>query len=184
MKKIFILFVLFSAYAYAQNEQQMNAWMEYMTPGPMHKLLSNYVGSWNTEMTMYDWSTGASYKVEGTTTTEPILGKRYFKTTYSANMMGMPFEGIAIDGYDNKEKKFYSYWIDNMGTGMILMKGDYDEKTKTFTYTGESFDPMTGKTVILRSVTRIIDDNKFTNEMFSTIDGKEYKMFDAVYTRK
>jgi len=185
MKKIIaVLFILATVIKAQDQQQMMNAWMEYMTPGKMHELLSKNIGNWKVEMTMYDVYSSAENKTEGTATTESLLGGRYFKTTYSANMMGMPFEGIAIDGYDNKEKKFYSFWIDNMGTGMLIMKGNYDEDTKTFTYTGESFDPMTGKSVIMRSVTKIIDENKFTNEMYSTIDGKEYKMFDAVYTRK
>ncbi|MEG8946360.1 DUF1579 domain-containing protein [Rosettibacter firmus] len=185
MKKTFLALFLSCVVIYAQDQQDMmKAWMEYMTPGPMHELLSKNVGTWKVDMTMYDIYTGSENKIEGTSVTESILGGRYFKTTYSADMMGMPFEGIAIDGYDNKEKKFYSYWIDNMGTGMLIMKGDFDNATKTFTYTGESFDPMTGKQLKIRSVTKIIDENKFSNEMFSIFEDKEYKMFDAVYTRK
>jgi hypothetical protein len=36
----------------------------------------------------------------------------------------MPFEGISTLGYDNAKKTFFSTWIDNMGTGMMVMEGN------------------------------------------------------------
>lgn len=156
----------------------------YDPSGAMHELLPKNVGKWKVEMMMHDVYTGAESKTEGTAVTEPLLGGRYFKTTHTADMMGMPFEGIAIDGYNNKEKIFYSYWIDNMGTGMLIMKGNYDDKTKTFTYSGDSFDPTTGKPITLRTIIKIINEDKFIYEMYSSMDDKEYKMFDAVYKRE
>ncbi len=33
--------------------------------------------------------------------------------------MGMPFEGMGIDGYDNLAKQYVSTWVDNMGTGIM-----------------------------------------------------------------
>jgi hypothetical protein len=47
------------------------------------------------------------------------------------------FKGMGMDGYDNVKQKFVSSWGDNMGTGIILLEGDYDPATKTFTYTTE-----------------------------------------------
>ena len=34
-------------------------------------------------------------------------------------MMGMPVKGIGITGYNNMTQEYESYWIDNLGTGMI-----------------------------------------------------------------
>jgi len=56
-------------------------------------------------------------------------------------MMGMPFEGIGINGYDNLKKKFVSTWIDNMGTMIVMSTGTFDPATKTFTYMGEMDNP-------------------------------------------
>jgi len=39
--------------------------------------------------------------------------------------MGMPFEGMGLDGYDNASKEYISIWIDNMGTGIMYMKGKW-----------------------------------------------------------
>lgn len=99
-------------------------------------------------------------------------------------MMGMPFEGKGLDAYDNVTKEFVSVWIDNMGTGVTVMKGNYDEKTKTFNYIGESIDPMTGQLVKYRSVTKHENNDKIVFEMYTNQGGQEAKMFTMIYTRK
>jgi hypothetical protein len=78
-----------------QNEQ-MQIWMEYMTPGPMHEMLAKSVGDWKT--TSKFWMDPASdpMVVEGTGKTEMILGGRYQKSTHKSTMMGMKTEGISI----------------------------------------------------------------------------------------
>ena len=38
-------------------------------------------------------------------------------------MMGQPFSGVGIDGYDNLRKKYVTTWIDTMGTGIFSMEG-------------------------------------------------------------
>jgi hypothetical protein len=98
-------------------------------------------------------------------------------------MMGMPFEGMGIDAYDNLAKEFVSIWIDNFGTGIMVMKGKYDEASKTFTFRGESIDPMTGQLIKYRSVSKWVDDNTTRFEMYGELSGKEEKMFEMVYTR-
>ena len=55
------------------------------------------------------------------------MGGRYQEGTYSGDMFGMPFEGRGMVAYDNATEEFVSTWIDNMGTGMMVTKGKYDE---------------------------------------------------------
>ncbi|MFZ5948659.1 MAG: DUF1579 domain-containing protein [Stygiobacter sp.] len=184
-KFFFVLFsLIYSVNSIAQDqEQMMKKWQEAITPGKMHELLSKMVGEWDTEMTLIDPS-GQEMKSKGVSKTESILGGRYFLTSQSGMMMGMPFEGKGLDAYDNVAKEFVSIWVDNMGTGVTVMKGYYDEKTKTLNYKGESLDAMTGQAVIYRTVTKIDNDNKISFDMYSIQNGKEAKMFTMIYTRK
>ena len=52
----------------AQSETEMKAWMEYMTPGDMHKLLAQQEGEWTTEskMWMVDPMTGKECAIRET----------------------------------------------------------------------------------------------------------------------
>ena len=48
-------------------------------------------------------------------------------------MMGQPFTGIGVTGYDNHAKKYLSTWIDSMGTGIFSMEGTASMDGETIT---------------------------------------------------
>ncbi|MGK9475709.1 DUF1579 domain-containing protein [Melioribacter sp. OK-6-Me] len=187
MKKLisFLSIIVFlSGVSYGQDDPAaMEAWMKYMTPGPMHEMLSSMAGDWKTVMTMKGQG-GQEMKSEGTAKFEMIMGGRYLKSTFHSDMMGMAMEGIGIDAYDNAKKEFISIWIDNMGTGVTVLNGKFDETTKTITYYGTTVDPATGKDSKIKSVTKIIDDDNHKFEMYNVLpDGSEALMFDMDYIR-
>ena len=59
-------------------------------------------------------------------------------------MGGEPLEWMGIYGYDNFLKKYTAVWVDNMGTNTEFADGQYDPKSKVFSYIGEQDDPATG----------------------------------------
>ena len=100
-------------------------------------------------------------------------------------MMGKPYIVIQHLGYDNKRKKSIEIMMDNVSTGLIHNEGTISEDGKTITNQGEMQDPMTGKTVKLRTVYTIIDPDHFKLEWFTTgDDGKETKTVSMMHTRK
>jgi len=183
----FLLFFVSLNSAFAQdenaaNDEMMKAWQESMTPGPMHEMLASGVGEWKAEVTMWMDPNQPPSTSEATTVIESMLGGRYFKATHTGMMMGMPFEGFEISGYDNVKKKFFNVWIDNMGTGMMVSEGTYDEATKTLTYTGQMTDPM-GTDMNVREVIKKTDKDHSTFEMYVDMGGKEMKNMEIKYTR-
>jgi hypothetical protein len=75
--------------------------------------------------------------------------------------------------------------VDNMGTGIMYMTGTCDEAVKNCTYTGDVWDPMTGKKTSMKQVITWMDDNNFKNEMYGPgPDGKETKWMEFVAKRK
>ena len=193
MKKLFALLFVFllavsSNILLAQEEGEemdpamMKAWQESMTPGPMHEMLASRVGTWKAEVTMWMDPSQPPTTSEATTVCESMLGGRYFKSTHSGMMMGMPFEGFEISGYDNVKKKFFNVWIDNMGTGIMVSEGTYDEATKTLTYTGQMTEPM-GTEMNVREVVNHTDNDHSTFEMYVDMGGKEVKNMEIKYTR-
>lgn len=192
MKKIFsILFVsiiLFSIPVNAQQEapsgEEMKAWMEYMTPGEMHKQLQSQEGEWNTKIKMWMTPGGEPMVSEGTTINKMILGGRYMKSTHTAITMGMPMEGLNLTAFDNAKKEFISIWMDNMGTGVMVASGPFDETTKTITLTGKMVDPITGKDLPVKEVIKPIDENHQLFELYMEHDGKEFKSMEIEYIRK
>ena len=183
---LFVLSLLLAPNMFSQDDDmaaQQQAWMDYMTPGPMHEMMAKTAGDWKTTIKFWMDPAAEPMVTEGTSKAEMILGGRYLKETSNSTVMGMPMEGMSITGYDNFTKEFTSIWIDNMGTGTTIAKGTYDEETKTITLHGSMVDPMTGKDTKYRQVLNIIDDNHHTFEMFVDHDGQEVKNMEVDYTR-
>jgi hypothetical protein len=169
---------------HAQTDAEMKKWMEYMTPGDVHKMIAKSDGEWNADLTMWMPNNPTPTKTTGTCTNAMLLGGRYQQSKYAANMNGMPFEGISTLAYDNALKKFISTWIDNMGTGITVMEGTWDNASKSLITKGKTMDPTTGKEVNMRQVFKMIDDNTQTIDIYGTTAGKEYKSMEIKLTRK
>ena len=188
MKKITLFICALSVFAFtksnAQNQDQMKAWQDYMTPGDVHKMIASSDGTWNEEVTM--WMTPGAPPSKSTATAENkmILGGRYQQSTTTGSFNGMPFEGQNLLAYDNAKKVFLSTWIDNMGTGMMEMQGTWDNASKTINFTGTAVDPMTGKDMNIRETFTLVDNNTQMMDMYATQDGKEYKTMEVKFTRK
>ena len=163
---------------------QMKAWQEYATPSNPHKLMADEVGTWNCDMTF--WSDANAKPEKGTTTAEikMILGGRFQEAIYKGTMMGQPFEGKSTIGYNNATKEFNSTFIDNMGTGMMITVGKYNESNKSIDYKGEMPDPVTAKNTAFREVYTIVDEKTRKMEMYDTKNGSEYKSMEIIMTRK
>lgn len=176
--------VILTSSVYSQSEPDMKTWNDYMTPGPVHEMLAKSNGEWNEEITFWIDPTAPPMKSSGTVVNEMIMGGRYQKSTSTADMMGMPFNGMNLIGYDNGKKIFQSIWIDNFGTGISSSVGTWDEATKSIEFEGTSFEPMQGKDVNIKQIFKIIDDDTQSLEMFSIQDGKEVKTMEIMFTRK
>ena len=184
----FLFLIVFSLPVLAQDEnyqeEMMKAWTEYMTPGPMHELLSKGAGEWTSDIKMWMDPSQPPTESSGVSEIKSILGGRYFEGTHTSDFNGMEMHGREISGYDNAKKKFFSTWIDNFGTGVMYLEGTYDEGTQTFTYTGNSVDPMTGQDVPVKETIKRIDDDHHHMEMFMTNNGEEFKTMEIDFTRK
>jgi hypothetical protein len=99
-------------------------------------------------------------------------------------MMGKGFTGIGMTGYDNAKKRYVGTWMDSMSTSIAYLEGTMDAAGKTMTMTMEMTDPMTGKKVKQRTVTRIESPDRHVFETYERApNGKEFKSMEIVYTR-
>jgi hypothetical protein len=169
-------------------QEMMKKWQEAMTPGPAHKTLAGMEGTWDAEVKSWMGGPGAPPTVsKATSTIKMVLGGRYLQEEVSGQMMDQPFNGMGITGYDNLNKKYISFWIDNMGTGMSTMDGTMDQTGTVLTMYGKMDEPGTGEHgKNFKAVTRIVDKNKHVYEMYDLVLGEPpaSKVMEIVYTRK
>jgi Protein of unknown function (DUF1579) len=160
-------------------------WQAFMTPGAVHKMLAKGDGNWASDITMWMQPGAPEQKNKGTMVNKMIMNGLYQQSSFSGNMMGMPFNGISTTAYDVHRKEFVSTWIDNMGSGIMVLKGPWDEATKTMNLKGKMTDPGTTAEVDVRETMKLIDDNTQEMEMFIMMpDGKEFKTMNIKYSRK
>jgi len=179
---LLVIFVLTCSTNFAQQEDMMKKWQEYMTPGEVHQGFAKMAGDWKATVKMFGPS-GEEMSSEATANLEMILGGRFMKSSFKGTAMGMPFEGMGLDGYNNITKEYWSTWVDNTGTGIMLMIGKWDEATKSVIYVGSATDPMTGKEQPTKSIFKMIDDNHTVSTMFNIINGQDVKMMEIAYSR-
>lgn len=175
------------AWAPIDSATQMQKMMEYATPGEMHKLMQSWNGTWTGEMQVWATEGAPAQKSPGTAVNSTVYDGKYQISKHIGDMMGMPFEGMSITGYDNAIKKFTSSWVDNMSTGIMYMEGDWDAATKTRTMSGTMPDICRpGKNCSYKEVFKVIDDNTHEVIMYGPDPqtGKEYKMMEIKLTRK
>jgi hypothetical protein len=165
-------------------QAMMDVYKKVGTPGAPHKILASLVGSWKTRTR--GWMDPDKPPMESTGTCEQkmLFDGRYLQQEYTGDMMGSPFAGINLIGYDNHTQKYVSTWIDSMSTGIFYFEGTASADGKTITQESSYDDPVRGP-MKWRSVTRIVDDNTLEYEMYLTPKkGKTEKMMEMTVTRK
>jgi hypothetical protein len=170
----------------ADQQAMMDKMMKAATPGPQHEMFKKMAGEWSTTVKFLADPTQPMQESQGTSTITALMDGRYCQEVATGQMMGQPFSGMGITGYDNVMGKYVSSWIDNMGTGIMTGTGTANASGKVISWNGTMSDPVTGKPTKERMVTTIADDNHYTFEMYGIPPGakKEMKTLTIEYSRK
>ena len=168
----------------AQNDP-MKAWQDFMTPGEMHKWMAKQVGTWEAEVSQWMDPSAPPTKAKATDVVKMAMNGLYQVADFSSDMMGMPMMGQSTLGYDNAKKKFVLAWIDNLGSGIVYMTGNYDAATKTLSLKGKQTDPITGNDSDIRQEHQFVDEDTYVMTMYGAgMDGKEMKFMEGTFKRK
>ena len=171
----------------AQQQDMQKAMQDYMMKAAAvtenHALLAQFVGKWTGTATTWQMAGAQPEKSAATSEVTSIMGGRFIVEKFTGTMMNMPFEGMRVVGYDNMQKKFMTFWIDNNSTAFFMFTGTYDAAKKTFTDLSKWADGMGGM-MDVRMVTRIVSPDEHIEEMYMSIAvAKEYKGMEIDYKR-
>jgi hypothetical protein len=150
-------------------------------PGPEHEILNKDVGTWDATVEML-MPPGPPSKGTEVNTLGP--GGLWLISDFKSEMMGAPFQGHGVSGWDPAKKKYVGTWVDSMSTGVFTIEGTYDAASRSMTSMmsgpGEDGQPMT-----MKAVTQMKDDDTrvFTMHMKGP-DGKEAPTMRITYKRR
>lgn len=98
------------------------------------------VGDWNATMQMTMAAGGEPIKEKATETVRSICHGRWTWTDYNGQMMGQPFEGHALTGYDPAKKEYVSFWIDSLESLAMETRGTMAADGRSCNFKGTAFD--------------------------------------------
>jgi hypothetical protein len=164
-------------------QQMMEIMQKYGTPGPEHEKLKMMEGTFDADTTMQMAPDAPPMTSKGKMINKMVVDGRFLQGDYTGEMMGQPFKGLSLSGFNRYTKKIENVWLDSMSTGMMNSQGTLDDAGKmSLTCT---FDcPITQSKRTNRQVLTINDANSHTLEMYDVgPDGKEFKSMTIKYTR-
>jgi hypothetical protein len=167
-----------------EQKAEMEAFAKAGTPGAAHQGLAATVGSYDLKVRSWMEPGGPPMEETGTATRAMTLDGRVRVENISSKMMGAPFTGHGMQGYDNVTGKYWSTWNDSMSTGLMVSEGTCDA-SRACTFTGSWNDPIKKAPVTARMTSRWTTPTTEVFEMYGPgRDGKEMKMMEMTYTKK
>ena len=150
-------------------------------PGPEHEMLKKDVGTWDATVEMLMPPSPPS---KGTEVNTLGPGGLWLISDFKSEMMGAPFQGHGVTGWDPAKKKYVGTWVDSMSTALSTIEGTYDAASRSVTsmmqVTGEGGQPMT-----MKAVTQMKDDDTRVFTMYMNgPDGKEAPTMRITYKRR
>jgi len=167
-----------------EQKAEMEAYMKAGTPGAPHKALAGMTGTYEAKIKSWNEAGKPPTEETGTATRSMALDGRVLVEEFKGSMMGMPFTGHGMHGYDNVTGKHWSTWMDSMSTGLMVSEGTCDAKNAC-TYKGTWNDAVKKAPVTSRMTSRWASPTVEVFEMYGPgRDGKEMKMMEITYTKK
>ncbi|MBC8094844.1 MAG: DUF1579 domain-containing protein [Akkermansiaceae bacterium] len=169
----------------AENKEMEKKMEAASTPGPAHKALDAFVGDWKAEVKCWMEPGGEPDVSQGTAKTSWTLNGHFLEEEFHGEMMGKPFTGLKLMGYDNTKQTFSNVWVSDMQTSMFTSEGKGANSNKVITLEGKVTCPMTGqKDIPMKTVLRVLSPDKYLFEMFDGSKGENAKTMEITYTRK
>lgn len=166
-------------------QAEMEAWMKLAQPGPHHDHLAPFVGTWKGKVQMWMGPEGPEMTEESITEAGWILGGRFLEWKHTGFFAGMPYEGRAIEGYNNGDERYESTWMDNFGTVMLYFTGSCSDDGKSREMSTQFNDVVAGGgTVGYRTEYRWIDADHFTYTAYMDKGDGEFKNMVITYERQ
>jgi hypothetical protein len=154
-------------------------------PGPAHKSLDALVGDWKAEVKCWMQPGEGPHVSRGTARATWKFKGRFIEEDFDGEMMGQPFSGRTLLGFDNTKQTFNSVWVSDTQTSMFTSEGKGDKDNKVITLEGKASCAATGrKDVPMRTVLRFLGPDKHVLEMYDQSRGEHAKTMEITYTRE
>ncbi len=154
-------------------------------PGPAHEMLAMDAGTWDCEVKMYfQGPDGPATEFKGVAVNVLVSGDLYLKSEFTCQMGERKFEAHSLMGYDAEAKHYTGVWVDNFTVTPAVVKGEYDETTKTYTESRKVVSEA-GQAIEQKAVMTWTGDAARKTEVFWVLgEGLEVKIMEMTATKR
>ncbi|HNQ22289.1 MAG TPA: DUF1579 family protein [Phycisphaerae bacterium] len=153
-------------------------------PGEEHKLLNQMAGPWKTKVRYRMSPDTPAVDSEGTATRRWVLGNRFLLEEFDGGNLGLPFQGLALYGYDTFEQKYTSVWVDTTSTAITRSLGSCQDHCTQILFTGEHGDAWSGTKKKTRGVVRLVSPTEHVLELHEPdATGSDFLVLSITYQR-
>jgi hypothetical protein len=177
-------------------QQEMPLWMSRGLPGPGHRALDPLIGTWKVHMSIH--GTFGRNPDDPPIVSEDLIcrrewiaGGRYLEDTTQGTAAGGTYWRRGWLGYSNMDGRYEWVTVDAVNTTMMSYAGAPGSGSKmpitmsgVFTDQGVAGEAAVGKSVPMRTVIKVENNDRHVFELYFTPPGKgEVLATRQVYTR-
>jgi len=130
---------------------------------PEHTRLMKGVGEWKGTLTMS--MPGMPDETVPCKESVTSIGEFWTSSQFECELMGMPFHGHGVNGYDTARKVYVGTWVDSTTTFLVVMEGHMDPAKNALVMRYTAPDMTTGELAPHR-VETVTSDDAYTSTFF------------------
>lgn len=153
-------------------------------PTPHHEAMKTLVGTWDAVVKVFAEPGKPPMESKAVEVNALVPGGLWLQTEFKSDMMGTPFEGRGLFGFDPATGKHVGVWVDSMVSSLALPSGTCKDgcRETTLVFKGVGMD---GKPATYKEVSVQKDADHRTMSMYlKGKDGKVYLDMVIEYTRR
>lgn len=149
---------------------------------PLAALLAD-CGSWRADLKM-EMPGAPPMTAKCREVVAPICDGKWTWSTFTGELMGAPFEGHALTGFDSRKGQVVSFWIDSMNGAHMRQDGTFDAAKRTFTTSGTCYDEQGKRGPVASTATATGNDARRLRMVFGEGEGQHVMTIDYVRAGK
>lgn len=149
-----------------------------------HRALTRMAGTWDVKIEIPALGSSAAREFDAEAVIQPTMDEYYVEENLSGGDRAHPYRAHGVMGYNEASGNVESVRFDNTGAGLRTSTGTLTLPGDEFVLEGNTTDPMTGRTIGVRTVVKILSNDEFVVTDHRMVDGRERQVMKRLYSRK
>lgn len=153
-------------------------------PDAHHLAMKAAEGTWDAVVKIHMGPGKPPVESKGVEVNKVVAGGFWLQSEFTSEMMGQPFEGRGLFGYDPMTKRHVGTWVDSMSTMQSISSGTCKDGCKEIVSTFKGLGPDNKMTTYREVSVQTDADHRSMTMFMKGKDGKFHQNMEITYTRR